>query len=150
VFHVGATAILQMPLGGRQIIPFVGAGWGLWDSKSAALGNTVHFPVHGDAGARFFVTDSFAVRGDVRYYRGPSCQGPYTLAAGYAELNLGLSWVPHFKPSKPEPEHVDGDADGDGIPDSKDGCPNEPEDKDMFRDDDGCPDPDNDGDGILD
>jgi hypothetical protein len=44
----------------------------------------------------------------------------------------------------------DGDADGDGIPDSVDKCPNEPEDKDMFEDTDGCPDPDNDHDGIPD
>jgi len=42
------------------------------------------------------------------------------------------------------------DADGDGIPDETDQCPNEPEDKDRFEDDDGCPDPDNDNDGILD
>jgi hypothetical protein len=44
----------------------------------------------------------------------------------------------------------DGDADGDGIPDSIDKCPNEPEDIDMFEDTDGCPDPDNDHDGIPD
>jgi large repetitive protein len=42
------------------------------------------------------------------------------------------------------------DADGDGIYDNVDQCPNEPEDKDGHRDEDGCPDPDNDGDGILD
>jgi hypothetical protein len=42
------------------------------------------------------------------------------------------------------------DSDGDGIPDSVDKCPDEPEDKDMFDDDDGCPDPDNDHDGIPD
>lgn len=42
------------------------------------------------------------------------------------------------------------DADGDGIPDDVDQCPNEPEDFDGFQDEDGCPDPDNDGDGILD
>jgi OmpA-OmpF porin, OOP family len=43
-----------------------------------------------------------------------------------------------------------GDRDGDGIPDSVDLCPDEPEDFDGFQDDDGCPDLDNDGDGILD
>ncbi len=31
-----------------------------------------------------------------------------------------------------------------------DACPREPEDKDGFQDEDGCPDPDNDGDGLLD
>ncbi|WP_224365071.1 OmpA family protein [Hyalangium versicolor] len=42
------------------------------------------------------------------------------------------------------------DADGDGVPDSRDKCPTEKEDRDGFQDDDGCPDPDNDGDGIAD
>jgi outer membrane protein OmpA-like peptidoglycan-associated protein len=45
---------------------------------------------------------------------------------------------------------TDGDTDGDGIPDSRDQCINEPEDKDGYLDDDGCPDPDNDADGIPD
>src|SRR6185369_9710183 len=44
----------------------------------------------------------------------------------------------------------DGDRDHDGIPDSRDRCPDDPEDHDGFQDEDGCPDPDNDGDGILD
>lgn len=44
----------------------------------------------------------------------------------------------------------DGDRDGDGIPDSRDRCPDEPEDIDGWEDEDGCPDPDNDGDGVLD
>jgi len=42
------------------------------------------------------------------------------------------------------------DADGDGIADADDRCPNEAEDFDGFEDDDGCPDLDNDGDGIAD
>lgn len=42
------------------------------------------------------------------------------------------------------------DSDHDGIIDSDDKCPTEPEDQDSFEDSDGCPDPDNDKDGILD
>ena len=42
------------------------------------------------------------------------------------------------------------DSDGDGVPDTVDKCPDEPEDRDGFEDDDGCPDPDNDNDGIPD
>lgn len=42
------------------------------------------------------------------------------------------------------------DADGDGIVDADDKCPLEPEDLDGFQDEDGCPDVDNDGDGVLD
>ncbi|MEL6545031.1 MAG: OmpA family protein [Myxococcota bacterium] len=42
------------------------------------------------------------------------------------------------------------DRDGDGIADDIDQCPDEPEDIDGFEDENGCPDPDNDGDTVLD
>lgn len=42
------------------------------------------------------------------------------------------------------------DADRDGVPDSSDACPDDPEDRDGFEDTDGCHEPDNDRDGILD
>lgn len=42
------------------------------------------------------------------------------------------------------------DADGDGIVDEDDECPDQAEDMDEFEDMDGCPDTDNDGDGISD
>ncbi len=49
-----------------------------------------------------------------------------------------------------EGEGAGGDADEDGLDDDADACPDEPEDRDGFRDDDGCPDPDNDDDGVPD
>lgn len=42
------------------------------------------------------------------------------------------------------------DRDEDGILDRDDKCPDDPEDFDGFEDEDGCPDPDNDGDKICD
>ncbi len=42
------------------------------------------------------------------------------------------------------------DVDGDGILNTSDACPDEPEDRDGFQDEDGCPDIDNDADGIVD
>lgn len=51
-------------------------------------------------------------------------------------------------PETPDPSTID--SDGDGLVDSADGCPNEPEDIDLYEDADGCPDPDNDSDGIAD
>jgi outer membrane protein OmpA-like peptidoglycan-associated protein len=45
---------------------------------------------------------------------------------------------------------LNADADGDGVVDRDDLCPNDPEDKDDFDDMDGCPDPDNDDDGLED
>ena len=50
----------------------------------------------------------------------------------------------------PPPPEVERDRDGDGITDSRDKCPDAPEDKDGFEDQDGCPDPDNDKDEIPD
>jgi outer membrane protein OmpA-like peptidoglycan-associated protein len=62
-------------------------------------------------------------------------------------FTTGLVWAP-------QPLGAAGpgrnDADGDGVPNSVDGCPDETEDKDGFQDEDGCPDGDNDGDGIPD
>jgi outer membrane protein OmpA-like peptidoglycan-associated protein len=43
-----------------------------------------------------------------------------------------------------------GDRDGDGVPDDRDACPDQPEDPDGWNDLDGCPDEDNDRDGIPD
>ncbi len=45
---------------------------------------------------------------------------------------------------------ADDDLDDDGLADVDDVCPDEPEDKDGFRDADGCPDADNDDDGLAD
>ena len=42
------------------------------------------------------------------------------------------------------------DSDGDGIYDHLDKCPSQPEDHDGYLDSDGCPEPDNDLDGICD
>ncbi len=49
-------------------------------------------------------------------------------------------------PKLPEP---DKDTDGDGIPDSTDVCPKQPESVNGISDQDGCPEPDIDQDGIV-
>jgi outer membrane protein OmpA-like peptidoglycan-associated protein len=46
--------------------------------------------------------------------------------------------------------NFDDDWDDDGILNNADACPREAEDRDLFEDEDGCPDPDNDQDNILD
>ena len=62
---------------------------------------------------------------------------------GYGQVDIGLL-------AKDQVVSVDGDRDNDGIPDSKDVCPDLAEDMDGFQDEDGCPDFDNDNDGIQD
>ncbi len=97
----------------------------------------------------------------------------FDLLFSKATLGLGpmVGWEHVFQPNKelrPEdanvlfigvhgmleiglkPESIDGDRDGDEIRDSLDKCPNEPEDKDGFADEDGCPDKDNDEDAVVD
>jgi outer membrane protein OmpA-like peptidoglycan-associated protein len=65
----------------------------------------------------------------------------YSTGFEAADVRMVLGFV--FEPSI-------GDRDGDGYKDDQDACPDEPEDFDGFKDEDGCPDPDNDNDGILD
>ncbi|MDP9035146.1 MAG: thrombospondin type 3 repeat-containing protein, partial [Myxococcota bacterium] len=67
--------------------------------------------------------------------------GRYTNGFEAADQRVFLGFI--FEPSI-------GDRDGDGIKDDVDQCPDDPEDFDGFKDEDGCPDPDNDNDGIPD
>jgi OOP family OmpA-OmpF porin len=92
-------------------------------------------------------------------------KGEYFTARDYLEMAkssakeaLRLASDEHICPkAKPEPPRRPdpapdplSDVDQDGIPDVRDRCPTEPEDKDGFEDEDGCIDPDNDQDGIPD
>ena len=144
-----AQLVFRLPLS-NGLEPFVAAGIGVMHTSSDILGSDTDWPIHAGIGVKFWITDAIAIRADGRYLRGPSEQAPYTLNAGYGEFSVGLAYAPKIMPSKPEPVVVDGDRDGDGIPDSRDKCPDQPEDKDMFEDQDGCPDLDNDHDGIPD
>ncbi|MFT3925896.1 MAG: OmpA family protein [Myxococcales bacterium] len=66
------------------------------------------------------------------------------LSHGYGapayRLVASLGWL---KPNVPDRDH-------DRVPDSKDACPDDREDRDGYEDRDGCPDPDNDGDLVPD
>jgi hypothetical protein len=60
-----------------------------------------------------------------------------------------LADVPEPEAAAPPPlERID--SDGDGIPDDVDKCPDVPESKNGYEDDDGCPELDRDGDSFLD
>jgi hypothetical protein len=116
--------------------------------RREAMGEMVALsPVEGLAG--------FVFRPDPMFSIGLAAGRGMTDAAGTPEVRgvLSLSIVPGghaLAPIRTEVDRSTIDSDGDGIPDSVDKCPNEPEDKDMFEDQDGCPDPDNDHDGIPD
>ena len=120
--------------------------------------DAVHFSGTLTAGLEWFITSRFSFDLGARYHLFPAndldnvglSADSYILGTGWgaehvdantgmAELYAGFNW---FFGSV--------DADGDGIPDRDDGCPDSPEDFDGFQDGDGCPDPDNDGDGVPD
>ncbi len=58
--------------------------------------------------------------------------------------------LPEAPVETPKPVLANGDKDGDGLKDTEDACPNDPEDLDAFKDADGCPELDNDNDGVND
>ncbi len=106
------------------------------------------------APAEFLV--GFTYRPDRRFSLGVAAGRGLIAGIGTPDVRgvFSLSFVPgtaELPPiHPPPPPKIDGDADGDGVKDSIDRCPEQAEDKDMFDDTDGCPDNDNDGDGFDD
>jgi outer membrane protein OmpA-like peptidoglycan-associated protein len=96
--------------------------------------------------------------GDVEVFfsAGPGFFGDPSTPLVRAYLGLAFGNVPLTQPlcvegrDYPVAACPDLDKDGDGIKNSVDACPLEPEDKDGFEDGDGCPDRDNDRDGVPD
>jgi hypothetical protein len=98
----------------------------------------------------------FTYRPDRRFSLGVAAGRGLIAGIGTPDVRgvFSLSFVPgtaELAPiHPPPPPKIDGDADGDGLKDSVDRCPEVAEDKDMFDDTDGCPDLDNDSDGFED
>jgi OOP family OmpA-OmpF porin len=96
-----------------------------------------HFYHEALLGFRLYLArKSYLLFGAGRGLRG----GTPTAQYGSPDIRAFLGFV--FEPNI-------GDMDGDGIKDDVDKCPTQPEDMDDFEDEDGCPDEDNDKDGIL-
>lgn len=111
-------------------------------------------PMEADVGVRFHPSTAVTV----------DLGGGTGIVAGYgAPLARGFVVVRYTNETEPcaaGPEDFDGyqdgdfcadlDNDGDGLPDTRDECPNDTEDLDGFLDDDGCAERDNDADGLAD
>ncbi|MBI3183361.1 MAG: OmpA family protein [Myxococcales bacterium] len=78
------------------------------------------------------------------------CPEPDNDNDGVLDGNDKCPLIPGPQSNQGCPEEAPKDRDGDGIPDPLDRCVDQPEDKDGFQDEDGCPEPDNDQDGLLD
>ncbi|MEO8553140.1 MAG: outer membrane beta-barrel protein, partial [Kofleriaceae bacterium] len=90
LWNARAQAVFQLPTGG-PLVPFAAVGVGLMHTSSDFLGSDTDFPIHAGGGVKFWISDTFAVRVDARYLRGPSEQAPRTLNAGYGEFSHGIS-----------------------------------------------------------
>ena len=141
----------------RWIRPFWLVGGGAPVALSSAT-KTFATSITGDGyvggGVRLDTQKGFELRLDARLALMPARPG----GSVAAELDVGIGLAFHIggghQPTAEELAAARGtpaaDRDGDGIPDAKDACPDRPEDKDGFEDDDGCPDIDNDRDLVLD
>jgi len=90
-------------------------------------------PLEADIAARAYPRGMIGITGGLGFGLGKGIGAPQI------RLFLGAVFTPDFR-----------DADSDGVYDSEDRCPDQPEDRDGWKDNDGCPDPDNDADGLPD
>lgn len=133
--HFGLGAAIPVEPDLVDIVLDLQAKIGVGAAAAGEFG-TEEAPIEGHGGLRFWLREDLSL----------TVGGGTGLLAGYAapeaRVFAGIAYAPR-------PDEGD-DEDGDGIADSEDACPEDPEDKDRFEDKDGCPDTDNDGDGIPD
>jgi OOP family OmpA-OmpF porin len=144
---------------GHVVEPFVVVGGGSPVALSFAtktFANSIVGDGYVGGGVRFDTHKGFTLRFDARVAILPSQPGSGFGATTELDFGLGLEFLvgePH-RATAEELARARGnqpaDRDGDGIPDDKDACPDRPEDRDGFEDEDGCPDIDNDLDRVLD
>ncbi len=150
IYGLGGQLILQKP---GRVTPFLGLGGGLRHTESETLGSDNDVALHAGVGARFWLSQTVAVRLDARVIRAPSFPHPpedpkYSLNATHGELMVGLSFRGKAAAAAPVviETPVDPDPDKDGVVGMADECPTEH----GGTNPDGCPTRDKDGDGISD
>lgn len=118
---------LKVPVVTDILVPYV------YFAGDSGLAGDMKNAILGDLGNKFTLSDEISLDffGGMALLSGSN--------APQWRAGVALRWQPLI-----------GDLDEDGVAGSKDKCPYLPEDLDGFEDDDGCPDPDNDRDGVPD
>ena len=107
----------------------------------------IHDAAYQCAERELAMAESHLEFGEYEMERGNYLDVDRHLATAMENLDIAMAIVD----ASPEcwPDYV-ADTDGDGIYDDVDQCPLDPEDFDLFEDEDGCPELDNDRDNVLD
>ena len=147
IYGLGFGVVLQRP---ARVTPYLGLGAEIKhvSSDDNVLGSDTDLPLYAAIGAKFWLSQTVALRADARFLRGPSFphDGSYTLNASYGEFSLGVSFNPGARSAVIVQPVEDPDPDKDGILGTQDMCPNE----NGGTNPDGCPTRDKDGDSIVD
>jgi len=122
---------------GQSVRPFLTAGVGREETDIQKGRDEADFGFNLGGGLRWYLTESIGLRGDLRWVS-TDVNGPIRRQENW-ETSLGVLWA--FGGKTP------GDADGDGVLDRRDKCPDTP--RGARVDEDGCP-KDSDGDGVYD
>ena len=143
---------------GNVLVPFALAGAGLTqivdvgaeENKNIVKLDSKIAPYLG-IGAKYRTGGGWGVRVDLRGYAMPKTGGGIApeiegLVSIFREFGRKAAPKPVEQPLPPK----DDDLDKDGVIGAADQCPDKAEDTDSFKDEDGCPDDDNDADGVLD
>lgn len=130
-YSAEAAGLVTYPVGGGWI-PYLTIGLGVAQSEIDGLDNKQSDLAASFGGGMFYLLDKWGLRLDARYREiqndGPDFQD--------GVIRLGGLWM-FGEPPAPVKEVVDPDSDGDGVPDSRDQCPDTP--KGVKVDENGCP-----------
>lgn len=138
----------------KKLVPYVAAGLGAITFSSSDLDNDTDVMVNYGGGVKYFFKDDMALRADVRHlvsFDDTHSQLIYTVGLVVTFGGDKGKASPAPKPAAPV---VEKDSDGDGVTDSKDGCPGTA--SGVVVDKYGCPEAeamaeaDSDGDGVVD
>jgi outer membrane protein OmpA-like peptidoglycan-associated protein/opacity protein-like surface antigen len=141
-FHGIGIGVRGHLLGDHEMIDL----WASAHGQLVVTGGEVRAGLQAGFGADYRLTPSWAVGLFVRFDHTfqPNTNGLGPGNGSFLAFGLAGTYRPGSRTEAPT------DRDGDGVVDSSDACPDDPEDLDGVADQDGCPETDADGDGFLD